>query len=134
MHPTKASLAGRGYSAANGTKIKNHGEQILKSRTEDGQQFSMAVQCADVTRTLGSVYRMNQGGNVIVFDGSNSYMVNKKSKKVTPIKQENGQYVMYIWVKDEESKVAAVSREVPTQNRFEALRSSDEDFPRQANK
>ena len=88
---------------------------------------------ADVTRTLGSVYRMNEGGNVVVFDGKSSYMVNNKSRKITPIVQENGQYAMYVWVKDDDEKngTNAVSK-VSTSNRFAALEEEGQDFQRHA--
>jgi hypothetical protein len=32
MYPTKASQAGKGYAAASGAKIANHGEKLLKGR------------------------------------------------------------------------------------------------------
>ena len=81
LKETMASKNGIGYVDANGTIIKNYGEKMIKGKTDDGTSVSMAMQCADVTKTLGSVYRMNQGGNAIILDGSNSYMVQKKSGK-----------------------------------------------------
>jgi hypothetical protein len=130
IHPTQASMAGRGYAAANGTKIVNHGEKILKGVTEDGNPCSMAVQCADVTKTLGSVYRMNQGGNAVVFDGNDGCVINKKTKRITPIKQENGQFVMYVWVKGEEQ---GHHEKTITSNGYAALiEEENQDFQRQA--
>jgi hypothetical protein len=133
MHPTKASQSGRGYSAANGTKIGNHGEKVLRGVTEEGNQFAMAVQCADVTKTLGSVHRLNQGGNAVIFDGDRSYMIHKATKTITPIKQENGQFIMHLWVKDD------VTKKVEYQgkgNRFAALieenQEEEQSFQRQA--
>jgi hypothetical protein len=139
MHDTNASLAGKCYSAANGSPIRNFGEKTLKGYTVDGQPFSMSVQCAEVKRTLGSVYRMNQGGNMVILDGKNSYMVNKKTGARTPIREENGQFAMYIWVKDPEVNSVAmpcsvpVKQTVPTCNRFEALavNGQEEGFVRQ---
>ena len=149
MYPTKASQAGKGYAAANGSKIANHGEKMLKGVTGEGLPFSMAVQCAEVTKTLGSVYRLNQGGNVVVLDGKDSYMVNKKSGKRIPIKEEHGQFAIYIWVRDPERQVAAVADtessgqhaqvssyvvqapKVKTHNKFSVLSVSEEGFARQ---
>ena len=51
MHDTSASLAGKCYSAANGSSIRNYGEKTLKGYTVDGQPFSMSVQCAEVQRS-----------------------------------------------------------------------------------
>jgi predicted ribosome-associated RNA-binding protein Tma20 len=110
MHETIASRSGRCYSAANGSAIKNFGEKKLSGYTLDGAPFSMSVQCADVKRTLGSVYRLNQSGNVVVLDGKDSYMVNKKTGTRIPIKEETGQFAIYVWIKDPDSQVAAVSQ------------------------
>jgi hypothetical protein len=98
IHPIAASIAGKGYSAANGTKIANHGEKTLKGITETGAPFSMNIQCADVTRALGSVYRLNQCGNSVVLNGKNSYMLHITSGIKTPITLENGKYMLSIWV------------------------------------
>ncbi len=107
IHPTAASAAGKGYSAANGTKIANHGEKTLKGITETGAPFSMNIQCADVTRALGSVYRLNQGGNSVVLNGKNSYMLHVKSGIKTPITLENGKYMLSIWIQDSAAGVSA---------------------------
>ena len=149
MHDTIASRSGKCYSAANGSAIKNYGEKKLSGYTLDGSPFSMSVQCADVKRTLGSVYRLNQGGNVVVLDGKDSYMVNKRSGKRIPIKEEHGQFAIYIWVRDPERHVGAVADaessgqhsqvsnymvqvpKIKTHNKFAALSVSEEGFARQ---
>ena len=133
IRPTTASTKGQGYSAANGTIIRNHGEKRLVGRTEKGELISMAMQCADVTRVLGSVHRMNQGGSVVVFDGKDSFAVHKKTGKVTNIHEENGQFVFYVYVqsnqKEQEigSATAKPVRSVEVSNRFGELAGSDEE-------
>jgi hypothetical protein len=149
MHDTVASRSGKCYSAANGSAIKNYGEKKLSGFTLDGSPFSMSVQCADVKRTLGSVYRLNQGGNMVVLDGKDSCMINKRSGKGIPIKEENGQFAIYIWVRDPEGQVAAVTSaaasgqhtqvssstvsapKIKVHNKFAALPVSEEGFARQ---
>ena len=90
--------------------------------------------CADVRKVLGSVNKMNMGGNVVVLDGDKSYMCNKKSGQKTKIHYEDGQYVMYIWVP---AKAASGGEEYHHRlkgNRF-AILAADEDeqvFTRQA--
>jgi hypothetical protein len=150
-HPTAASIAGRGYSAANGTKIANHGEKTLRGITETGAPFSMNIQCADVTRALGSVYRLNQGGNSVVLNGKNSYMLHVKSGIKTPIILEGGKYMLRIWIRDDGAGVssrattgttqrniktiAAAAKENPNkvthENRFAALEALEEDLENQ---
>ena len=61
--------------------------------------MAVAMQVAEVNKTLGSAFRMNQCGNVIVLDGDNSYFVNKGTGRKTKIYQENGQFVFNIWTK-----------------------------------
>ena len=95
MHEKTASKNGIGYIAANGTKIKNYGEKLIKGRTDDRTNVSMATQCADVTKTLGSVYRINQGGNGVWLDGNNSCLVEKNGEK-QKIMEENGQFIMHL--------------------------------------
>ena len=104
---TRASKQGIGYEAANGTKIRNYGEKVVEGWTDEGAPVSMAIQVADVKKTLGSVYRMNQAGNQVVLDGGFSYMIHKKTGKRTPILEEHGQYVFYIWTKKGSDKGAA---------------------------
>ncbi len=50
------------YVAANGSGIKNYGEKGIVGRTESGDGMSMKIQRADVEKVLGSVHKMNLGG------------------------------------------------------------------------
>ena len=69
IRETEAVKRNMGYVAANGTKIANYGERVLRGSTSGGAAVSMAVQVADVSRTLGSVNHMNKAGNAVVLDG-----------------------------------------------------------------
>ncbi len=57
---------------------------------------------------LGSVRKMNLGGNAVVLDGNKSCMQGKEIGQKVRIEHECGHYVMYLWVpsvrqiKDEE--------------------------------
>ncbi len=53
---------------------------------------------ADVHKVLGSVHKMNKGGNIVVLDGQHRYMKNKHTGQKTKISDEDGQYIMYMWV------------------------------------
>ena len=86
----------------------------------------MCMQVADVKKTLGSAYRMNQGGNNIGLDGEDSYFVNKVTGKKTQVMLEDGQYVFYLWVKKEGKEVASeAAKPVVTANRYTALYEED---------
>ncbi len=81
----------------------------------------MRIQCADVKKILGSVHKMNLGGNVVVLDGDRSYMQNKETGKKTRINYELGQYVMHVWVPARESAVKEESDKVLKGNKFAIL-------------
>jgi hypothetical protein len=83
-----------GYVAAYGSSIANYGEKRIVGYTDAGEGVSMKIQCADVKKVLGSVHKMNMGGNVVVLDGRRSYMQNKETGQKTRIEYESGQYVM----------------------------------------
>ena len=97
INPTKASKAGKHYIAANGSIIKNHGERVIKGETENCIKVSMPMQVADVKRVLMSTHKMNETGLKVVLDGANSFFVEKRSGKSTPIKYEQGKYHFDIW-------------------------------------
>ena len=124
--PTEASAKGIGFVAANGTRIRNYGEKKVIGYTSEGEGVSMRMQCADVKKTLASVHRMNQGGNVVVLDGTKSYMVNKKSGTKTRIKYENGQYVFDLWVPVNEKEATKETTEVLKGNRYSVLACEEE--------
>ena len=131
LKETAASRRGVGFVAANGSKIKNYGERKVTGYTDDGTAISMRMTCADVHKVLGSVHKMNQGGNLVVLDGEHSFMKNKTSGQKTKIHHEDGQYILYMWVPcgpKEPEKVAKTSSE----NRFSILAAEDEEgFTRQ---
>ena len=84
----------------------------------------MTLQVTDCATTLGSVHRMVEAGNRVVFDVQGSYILNKGSGKITPIENRNGSYEFDLWVKAP-PRVQAVPT-VKTQNKFEALSSREE--------
>ena len=133
---TAASKSGRHYVAANGSAIKNYGERLIKGETENGLRVSMPLQIADVRKVLMSTHRMNETGLKVVLDGNESFFIEKKSGKITPIKYEGGKYFFDIWtpsVKNKKIKErredsdemdcnqAAKARGISTRNRFEVL-------------
>ena len=98
MRETEMSETGIGFVAANGSGIKNYGEKKIAGYTDDGEGVSMRVQCADVKKALCSVHKMNLGGNVVVLESGRSYVQNKGSGQKTKIHDEDGQYVLYLWL------------------------------------
>ena len=85
----------------------------------------MRTTCADVRKVLGSVHKMNQGGNLVVLDGEHSYMKNKASGQKTKIHYEDGQRILYTWVPCGRTKPEQADRRV-SENRFATLAAEDE--------
>ena len=50
VKPTEASKAGRGYSAANGSIIKNYGQRVIVGKDGSGTTVSLPIQVADVKK------------------------------------------------------------------------------------
>ena len=95
---TEASRKGMWYTAANGTKIYNHGAKDIVGKTESGMEAGMRFQVADVTKALGSVKKICQAGNRVVFEEKGSYIEDKKTGAKTRIQEENGRYVMNLYI------------------------------------
>ena len=132
LRETAMSRNNVGFVAANGSRICNYGERKVLGYTDNGEGVSMRMTCADVKKVLGSVHRMNRGGNVVVMDGERSYMQNKKTGRKTRIHYENGQYVLYMWVPIKTNEAEETRGKVLAGNRFAILAADDEqDFIRQ---
>ncbi len=136
MQEKVMSKKGIGCVAANGRVIKNYGEKRVVGYTDTGEGLSMKIQCADVQKVLGSVHKMNMGGNVVVLDGNRSYVQNKESGQKTRIEYEGGQYVMYVWVPSRKEVVEEESPNILKGNRFAILAADSEEqgFTRQVRK
>eukprot|EP00974_Lingulodinium_polyedra_P094412 9151193-Lingulodinium_polyedra.AAC.1 len=98
---TEDSKNGRNYRAANGSTIRNHGEKVVRGKTKEGQDLTMKMAVADVSKVLASVARMCECGNRVVFDEEGSYVQNKKTGMKTNIEKRSGVYVMDLMVKQE---------------------------------
>ena len=56
------------------------------------------MQVAKVQTALGSVMRLCEAGNRVVFDDEGDYILHKASGLSTRIHKKNGTYVLYVWV------------------------------------
>eukprot|EP00973_Karenia_brevis_P096202 12431137-Karenia_brevis.AAC.1 len=106
---TQKSLAGASYSGADGSKIPNLGERTINAVTEDGRDAMMRFQVCPVTKALGSVSKMVKNGHRVVFDdpdtGEGSYILDRRTGRRTYLRQENGVFVLDVWVKPRQSVV-----------------------------
>ena len=81
--------------------------------TDDADLAKMELQIADVQKTLGSVKKMCNAGNRVVFDEAGSYIEHKASGKRTPIKDEGNGYYVSLWM--EKTTEATESPDFPGQ-------------------
>ena len=111
IKPTKASRAGMNYQAANGTKIKNYGEKRLEGQNGHGRDTAITIQCAEVKKVLGSVSRMNEAGNTVIFSKGRSAIIRDpnseiaeraireaKAERTTELRREKGVYKFDLWI------------------------------------
>jgi hypothetical protein len=127
---TRMSEAGIGFVAANGSKIENYGERQVVGYTDEGDSVGMRMTVADVQKVLGSVHKMNKGGNKVVLDGRNSYMENKANGRRTQIHYEDGQYILYLWVPARAGKKAEAANDYQKGNRFAILAANEAEDPK----
>ena len=97
VQDSAASLAGVFYTAANGGKIANLGEQRIPV-SFGGTRTSAVFQVAEVSRPLMSVARICELGNRIIFGASGGVIVNLESGQTTNFEKKDGVYVFAMWV------------------------------------
>ena len=103
VKPTPASQSGRHYSAANGSVIRNHGQRVIRGKSEEGAEVTMPIQVADVSKVLGSAREFLDTGNRIVLDRDEagnpcSYMEHKATGHRTAVKEKRGMFQFEIRV------------------------------------
>ena len=93
------SKSGVYYTTADGTPVHNEGEKTLTMCTSDGNHMRrMTFQVAAVNKALGSVSKMVENGNKVVFARDGSYIENEWSKDRLWLREDNGVYVLDILV------------------------------------
>ena len=111
IRSTRASRAGINYKAANGTKITNYGEKRLEGINKGGKKTGITIQVADVSKTLGSVGKMTEAENTIIFSKGRSIITSDPGGKIaeaafkqcrpeitTELEKKNGVYTFDMWV------------------------------------
>ena len=97
IRDSAAMLAGVFYTAANGGKIFNLGEQQVP--VAFGGVRTMALfQVADVSRPLMSVARICEMGNRVIFGAAGGVILNLKTGQSTSFHKVDGVYVFDLWV------------------------------------
>ena len=94
----EASRRGVEYEVANGVCIPNLGEKKFIASTESGTLRRMTAQVCDVSKPLLSVKRVIQAGNRVIFDEEGSYVQDKETGEVMPLRETGGMFHLKLWV------------------------------------
>ena len=103
-YPREQKRTGVEYTVADGGRIADVGEKLLKFEFSDGDNGSIQFRLANVTKPLGAVSSVCDKGNRVVFDSEGSYVELKSSGKRIPLRRQNGVYVMDVWVGGSKAK------------------------------
>ena len=71
-----------------------------------GVSVSLVMRVGEVKKALGSVSKICQGGNTVVFDDDGtegSYIENTTMGEVTPLTEQRGLYKLKMWVPKDQS-------------------------------
>ena len=82
------------YVAADGTRIANVGQQLIRFMTIDGTWTEIMFQLAAIHKPSVSVSKLNESGYRVIFDEDRSYIFHKKTKKVIHMQKERGVFVI----------------------------------------
>ena len=67
----------------------------------------MLFQAAGVAKPLGSVKKMQQAGHRVVFDAEMSFIQNKATGETNVLREEDGNFLLDVWVPPPEVAEAA---------------------------
>ena len=99
MTESQGSRRGVQYEVANGVAIPNEGEKRLLAVSEENATRDITAQVCNVNKALLSVRRVVAAGNRVVFDAEASYIEDKATGEKMWLKEENGMYMLKMWVK-----------------------------------
>jgi hypothetical protein len=106
IEETAVSKAGMCYRGPDNTKIPNYGQKSIAGFTGDWQPIEMKWQVAGVKKGLGSIPKMVESNNTVVFSKNRSFIRNDKTGSVTELKKVNGTYEFDIWLQNKSSKAS----------------------------
>ena len=110
---TEASINGYDFLSATGDPIENYGELKVPMLTKEGHGRAMVFQAAGVAKPLASVQKMNEAGNVVVFNGPESFVYNVKSGEINMLRLDDGNFMLDVWVPPPEVAERAGFRRQP---------------------
>ncbi len=110
---TIASINRQEFISATGDPIENYGEVRVPMMTKEGKGRTMVFQAAAVAKPLASVQKMNDAGNVVIFNGPDSLIYNTASGEINMLRQDDGNFMLDVWVPPPQVAVKAGFRGQP---------------------
>lgn len=107
------SRRGQVYHSASGDKIPNLGQKALDVVTNEGNEFRMTFQIADVTKPLtsvGAVTDAGDGSNYVVFHRDGGWIAHPATGKRTHFARKDGVYVLQTWLRRGEGSNASAAQ------------------------
>ena len=94
---------------ANGEEIKNLGEKEFiahMTTTEGGDSGGKGItaQVCEVHRPLMAVKKICKAGHRVIFDDEGSYVEDKETGETMKVIEEDGEYVIDVWIKTGEQE------------------------------
>ena len=116
LEETIGSKTGEDFQSATGEPIPNLGELKLAMITRERSIRGMTFTGAPVAKPLGSIKRLCLSGHLVVFDEEGSYIMNKQSGECNMLREEDGNYMLDVWIPpegSEEHSLASFRRQLP---------------------
>ena len=94
VSPSPMSRAGGKYRAANGSRIRNLGQQQVTFTTAEGHHCNMSFQVAEVERPLLSVAQLTSAGHRVVLGDAGGQIVHVESGRTIDLVRRGGVYLL----------------------------------------
>ena len=102
LQESPKSVAGTGYTVADGRTIPNFGQKRIAFSDKAGGKSGITFQVTDVRRALVSARRLREKGNNVILD-EKPRIINKATGKVIPLTVKDGMFLLDIWVRESET-------------------------------
>ena len=107
---TPESRRGKHFASAIGEPIPNLGTVQLPMVLREMSLRSMKLCAAPVTRPLASVKKICKAGHMVIFDEDGSYIYNKASGEINMLREDDGNYMLDVWVLPRDMKPSETMR------------------------
>ena len=97
--PSAGSKKGQTWKVVGGEVLPNLGERRVVGVTDEGHEVSTVYQIAEVGKPLGSVARMCDKGNRVVFEQDGGYIMNLANGWCTQFERKDNVFILRTWVK-----------------------------------